>query len=222
MKQLVLLSGGQDSTTCLCLARAQGNPVEAVSFDYGQRHSRELEAAGQIALLLGVRHTVLPVPALRLLKGNALTDPEVEVEHRPGCLPSTFVPGRNLIFLSLACSYAFSRGIKAVTIGVSEEDYSGYPDCRVDFTLAFEETIRLALEEPHFRILTPLIRMTKAESIRCMKALGADAWAALGLSWSCYEGGHAPCGVCPACKLRAKAFDEVGYIDPALRPSCAP
>jgi 7-cyano-7-deazaguanine synthase len=212
---VVLLSGGQDSTTCLAWARARFPRVLSLAIDYGQRHRIELQAAATIARLAGVEHAVVPCDSFRALGGNALTGDEAVVDGaraRDG-LPNTFVPGRNLIFLTLAAAFAYQRGATNLVTGVCETDYSGYPDCREQTMVALQEALRRGMEV-QFVIHTPLMRMTKAATVRMAVDLGALPL--LAHSHTCYNGSVPPCGTCPACVLRAKGFAEAGVADPLL------
>lgn len=230
--ELVVLSGGLDSTVCLTLAargrrRAGGDSgylegLLAVSFDYGQRQVVELERARTIAAHLGVEHLVVILDRSAFV-GSALTDPAVAVPpahasaapHGPSGIPATYVPGRNLIFLSLATGIAEARGCDRVTIGVNAIDYSGYPDCRPAFIEAFSVAANLALKRSvngsPIDIHAPLLEMSKSAIVR----LGLECGAPLQWSWSCYAGGERPCGACDACVLRARGFAEAGIADPA-------
>ena len=221
---LVVFSGGQDSTTCLHWALSRFGKVEAVFFDYGQRHAAEIAAAAAIASRLNVPLKVFRLDFFRELGGNALVDQAMAIEAMPegGGLPNTFVPGRNLIFLTYAASYAFTRGIHDLITGVCQTDYSGYPDCR-DATikrleqalgqgLGWNDSGRPPTQAGGFAIHTPLMFMTKAESVRWAAELGALE--SLAYSHTCYEGAFPPCGKCPACQLRKKGFEEAGVPDP--------
>lgn len=222
-KAVVCLSGGLDSATVLALCREQGYRPYAISFAYGQRHSPELEAAQRVAQAIGVeQHIVLPID-LRAFGGSALTDDidvpmgRSESEIATG-IPVTYVPARNTVFLALALAWAEVLEAYDVFIGVNAIDYSGYPDCRPEFIEAFERLANLAtkagVEGGRIRIHAPLIAMTKAEIIREGLRLSVD----YGLTLSCYDPnptGH-PCGACDPCKIRARAFAEVGIADPAL------
>lgn len=212
---LVVLSGGQDSATCLAWAMRRWRRVETITFDYGQRHRVELEAAQRVARIAGCANTILPVNSLAALGGNALTgddavrsgvDPETH-------LPNTFVPGRNLIFLTLAAAYGYQRRIVDLVTGVCQTDYSGYPDCRAGTMSALQESLRQGMEWP-VTIHTPLMHLTKAESVDMAQEVGAMAL----LAWThtCYNGSVPPCGSCPACALRARGFQEAGVPDPLL------
>lgn len=213
-KALVLLSGGQDSVTCLYWALEHFKQVEAVSFDYGQRHEIELDSAKAIADAAGVPHDIIPVGSLSWLGGAALTDDSIEIEVPKEGLPSTFVPGRNIIFLSLAAAFAFQRDITHLVTGVCQTDYSGYPDCRQEFINSLQNTISLGMGR-QFYVHTPLMWLTKAESVLLADQL-PGALEALACSHTCYEGQFPPCEKCPACELRAKGFEEAGIDDPLI------
>ena len=221
-KAVVLLSGGLDSATCLAMAKAEGFEVYALSFDYQQRHNSELAAARRIAESIGVKaHQVLSVD-LRSWGGSALTSDDIQVpENREvdgKSVPVTYVPARNLIFLSLATAYAEALGARDIFIGVNSVDYSGYPDCRKAFIEAFAEAARLGTcacdENWHFNIHTPLQSLSKAEIIRHGNALGVD----YSQTVSCYQADDAgrACGVCDSCTLRKAGFAAAGVSDPTL------
>ncbi len=215
---LVLLSGGQDSTTCLFWAKQRFARLHTVCFDYGQRHRIELVGAARIARMAGVEsHVVLPIPSLQQLGGNALTDSSIAIAAAAaeGGLPATFVPARNLLFLTIAGGYAWQYGIHDLVIGVCETDYSGYPDCRAETIAAQQQTLRLGLDAPGLSIHTPLMSLSKADTVRLARSL-PGCWEALGWSHSCYEGRFPPCAACPACELRARGFSEAGEKDPLL------
>lgn len=219
-KALVVLSGGQDSTTCLYWALREFGAanVEAVTFDYGQRHRVELDCARKIAQLAGVRQTVLPIDTFAAIGGNALTDDSIAPEEgarddADTALPNTFVPGRNLVFLSFAAALAYTRGIEHVVTGVAQTDYSGYPDCRENTLKALELALRLGMDS-RVTLHAPLMFMSKADTVRLAQDVGAmDA-----MAWShtCYNGEVPPCGRCASCELRAKGFAEAGVADPLL------
>jgi 7-cyano-7-deazaguanine synthase len=217
MKTVVILSGGLDSTVCLAAAAAAGDDVMALSIDYGQRHAVELDRARAIAAHYGVEHIEQRLD-LSAWGGSALTDASIDVPDAGDGdgIPVTYVPGRNLIFLSLAIALAEARGYDNVSIGVNALDYSGYPDCRPEFVASFRATAALALragvEGRAVDVITPLIDMTKAQIVRRGVELGAP----LELTWSCYRGNDRPCGDCDSCVLRAKGFSEAGVADPAL------
>ncbi len=217
-KALVVLSGGQDSTTCLywALDRFGRDRVETLSFDYGQRHRIELDCAREVAAIAGVPNTVLPIDTFAALGGSALTSDAIAVPHEDaaaGSLPSTFVPGRNLIFVTFAAAYAYPRGIRDLVVGVAQTDYSGYPDCRENTLKALELALRLGMAFD-VSIHAPLMFKTKAETVAMAQALGALP--ALAHSHTCYEGRQPPCGECAACRLRARGFEEAGIADPLV------
>jgi len=214
MKAMVLLSGGQDSTTCLFWAKKKFGAVETVSFDYGQRHKIELKSAKKIAKLAGVKNTVVSVKEYETIKNSALLDAKADVEkkHRLNKkLPATFVPGRNILFLTVAAALAYTKGINDIVIGVSQVDYSGYPDCRAEFIRSMEKSLALGMESP-LKIHTPLIRLDKKQTVLLAKKIGALKYMAY--THTCYEGKKPGCGKCPACVLRAKGFREAGIKDP--------
>jgi len=217
-KALVLLSGGQDSTTCLywALDRFGRDNVSAISFDYGQRHRLELECAAAVAAAAGVSQVCLPIDTFTALGGDALTDADRAVRNDlddTTGLPNTFVPGRNLIFLTFAAAYAYQRDIGHLVTGVAQTDYSGYPDCREATIQAVQESIRLGMESG-VEIHTPLMHLSKKETVELARDL--DALDAMALTHTCYNGIRPPCGECPACQLRAKGFTEAGVDDPLL------
>jgi len=213
-----LLSGGLDSATCLAFARRDGYECFALSFDYGQRHRVELEAAVKIAASLGAaKHLVVPID-LRLFGGSALTaDLEVPKSGVADGIPITYVPARNTVFLSFALAWAEVLSCSDIFIGVNAIDYSGYPDCRPEFIDAFERMANLATKagvegRTHVHIHTPLIHLSKSEIIKLGGSLGLDFM----LTHSCYdpdERGRS-CGLCDSCRLRLKGFAEAGVQDP--------
>ena len=223
-KALLVLSGGQDSATCAAWAKTMFDEVMAISFNYNQRHKKELDCAQKIAEKLGMPWELIEMPVLKGNKTSGLTDSSISVndkDEKTG-LPKSFVPGRNLLFLTAAASYAISRGIYDVVTGVCQTDFSGYPDCRRITIDQVENAVhagnREIVEQYNngvFQIHTPLMFLTKAETVRLAARLphGMDV---VGMSWTCYEGGEVPCGVCPACELRIKGFAEAGIKDPAM------
>jgi 7-cyano-7-deazaguanine synthase len=215
MPAVVVFSGGQDSTTCLAWALARWSRVECVAIDYGQRHRIELAAAQRIADAAGVPLAIVPCNSLSALGGNSLTGTLTVPTGVPadGTIPNTFVPGRNLVFLTLAAAYAYQRGLTELVTGVCQTDYSGYPDCRADTMVALQAALRAGMDAP-FTIHTPLMYLTKAESVLLMRDLGRLDL--LALSHTCYNGQIPPCGTCPACLLRAKGFAEAGIADPLV------
>lgn len=207
-KAIVVFSGGQDSTTCLFWAKKQFKEVEAVTFDYGQRHRLEIECAKKIAKEVGVKHHILDMSLLNQLAPNALTRDDIEVEEgKDGELPSTFVPGRNLLFLSFAGVLASQVGAKHIVTGVCETDFSGYPDCRDVFIKSLNVTMNLAMDDT-FVIHTPLMWLTKAQTWELADQLGVLDFVRNN-TLTCYNEIIADgCGECPACKLRKRGLDE--------------
>ncbi len=212
-KAVVLLSGGLDSGTCLAIAGSKGYDLLALTFDYGSRHSKEIDHARKIAEHLGVEeHIIMPL-ALDRFGGSSLVDKDMLLGNGEE-IPNTYVPARNTVFLSIALALAEARGADVIYIGANAVDYSGYPDCRPEFIRAFEETGRLGtkrgVEGNPIKILAPLIDMTKAEIIKA----GMELEFPYELTWSCYAGGDVACGKCDSCKLRLKGFYEAGFKDP--------
>lgn len=205
MKAIVLLSGGIDSATTLYLAKKQRYQCFALIFDYGQRHRRELRSAVAVAKCASVAYRVVRIELP--WKGSSLLDKKQKIPARKSFrgIPSTYVPGRNIIFLSFALSYAEAIGAKAIFIGANAIDFSGYPDCRPEFYKAFQKVSEKGTKAKKIRVVAPLIRMSKVEIIRLGLKLGAP----LKLTWSCYKGGKKPCGVCDSCLLREKGFSEL-------------
>lgn len=214
-KALIVLSGGQDSTTCLYWAKQRYNSIETITFDYGQRHRIEIESAKKIASLAGVPNKLVPIDSFHSLGGNSLTEEAIPVKNETlsNGLPNTFVPGRNLIFLTFAAAYAYQKGIHDIITGVCETDYSGYPDCRFSTIEALETSISLGMEFK-FKILTPLMFLSKADSILMAKEVGALE--AMAYSHTCYNGAFPPCQTCPACTIRARGFGVAGIKDPLI------
>jgi len=215
-KAVVLLSGGLDSMVCAALAREAGFAVLALTVDYNQRHRVELEAAKRIAVELADRHIILPMD-LTVFGGSALTsDVAVPKEGLSEGIPVTYVPARNTVFLSLALAWAEAAGARDIYVGVNALDYSGYPDCRPEFIAAFEalanNATKAGVEGDRFMIHAPLQQLSKADIAREAARLGLDA----GISHSCYDpaADGAACGLCDACRLRAKGFEEAGLPDP--------
>ena len=213
---VVLLSGGLDSMVCAGLAREAGFKVLALTIDYHQRHRVELEAAKKIAASQADKHIILPID-LSAFGGSSLTsDAPVPKDGIEAGIPSTYVPARNTVFLSLALAWAEASGARDLFVGVNAVDYSGYPDCRPDFIAAFEalanQATKAGVEGDPFTVHAPLQHMTKADIAREAARLGLDA----GISHSCYDpapdGGA--CRLCDACRLRAKGFEEAGLPDP--------
>jgi 7-cyano-7-deazaguanine synthase len=218
---LVVLSGGQDSTTCLywAIARWGREQVSTLTFDYGQRHRVELDCARQVAAHAGVPNVCLPIDTFSALGGDALTDSTIEVDEVVDeGLPNTFVPGRNLVFLTFAAAYAWQRNIRHLVTGVAQTDYSGYPDCREATMESLQQTLRLGMES-EVQLHTPLMHLSKKQTVELARDL--DALPAMALTHTCYNGERPPCGSCPACELRARGFAEAGICDPLLDSSAA-
>jgi 7-cyano-7-deazaguanine synthase len=221
---VICLSGGQDSTTCLFYALGRYAQVRAVSFDYGQRHHVELDCAAAIAARAGVEHTVLPIEVFSRLADASLTNPAIPSRldaadtgntyaARRG-LPSSFVPGRNIIFLGLAAAFGIPRGFETLVAGVCSTDEAGYPDCRADFVDSLQQTIQIGMDCPDFAIDAPLLHLTKAQTWALADELGVLELVRID-THTCYEGvrgklhewGHG-CGHCPACQTRARGWSE--------------
>ncbi len=221
---VVLLSGGLDSATTAAIAKSQGFTLYALTFQYGQRHSTEIESAKTVAKALDIcEHRIMPID-LAQLKGSALTDLDLEVPQNrpinpdnPTDIPITYVPARNTVFLSIALAWAEVLGVFDIFIGVNAQDYSGYPDCRPEYIAAFENMANLATaaavqQKGTYSIHTPIIEMTKAQIITEGTRLGLD----YSLTHSCYnpDSQGRPCGKCDSCILRQKGFTEAGLTDP--------
>lgn len=205
-KAVVVFSGGQDSTTCLFWALKNFDEVEAVTFNYNQKHKLEIEVAAEIAKELNVKHTVLDMSLLNQLAPNALTRDDIDIEHKEGELPTTFVDGRNLLFLSFAGVLAKQVGARHIITGVCETDFSGYPDCRDVFIKSLNVTLNLSMDYP-FVIHTPLMWINKAETWGLADELGALDFVRE-KTLTCYNGVIADgCGECPACHLRKRGLD---------------
>lgn len=219
-KAVVLISGGLDSATTAAIAKAEGYDVYALSFDYGQRHAREIASAQAVVKSLGIIDHITIAFDMRKIGASALTaDIDVPVDRDDdeisAGIPITYVPARNTIFLAFALSYAESIGAQDIFIGVNQVDYSGYPDCRAEYIQAFENLANLATKagvegKSSFHIRTPLITLTKAEIIKRGLELGVD----YSLTWSCYQGGRRACGRCDSCKIRLAGFAQAGVQDP--------
>lgn len=213
---LVILSGGQDSTTCLFWSMERFKDVVALSFDYGQKHGSELTQAHKICEAAGIEHHIFSLPLLNELTANSLTRAEIDVVETVRSdeaavtgeeLPNSFVEGRNLLFISYAAIFAKERSIRNIIIGVSETDYSGYPDCRADFISSLQQTLRLGMEYD-FVLNTPLMELTKAEVWQLADQLGILDLI-INETVTCYNGLiGSGCGECIACKLRAQGYSE--------------
>jgi 7-cyano-7-deazaguanine synthase len=220
---IVLLSGGLDSAVTLYYAKKRGFSCSCLIFDYGQRHRKEIESAKKISRLSGCKAQVINIDLPQ--KGSALLDKKVKIpEHartygRVNSIPVTYVPARNIIFLSFALSFAETLSAEAIFIGAHSHDYSGYPDCRPEFYREFSRTIaqgtKAGVEGKAVKIYTPLIDKTKAEIIKLGMSLGVP----FQFTWSCYQGKERPCGKCDSCYFRARGFREEGIKDPLLAGS---
>lgn len=219
-KALVIFSGGQDSTTCLYWAKQRYDNVVALSFDYGQRHSIELESAAKISRLAGVDHEIINLgPVFAGL--SPLTDKSQEVESFQSVdelpdsgIATTFVPGRNILFLTVAANRAYVIGADTMVIGVAQQDFGGYPDCREDFIQKMEAAINSGLEA-NLKIETPLMHLSKKETVE-LAATMDGCMEALAHSTTCYRGQIPPCGNCHSCILRQKGFAQASIADPLL------
>lgn len=225
-KAVILLSGGLDSAVTLYLAAGKGFDCHCLAFRYGQRHERELSSAGRIAKAAGAK---LEVVKLDLpWKGSSLTDMKTDIprhrnieEIKSGPIPSSYVPARNSIFLTMAASFAEAIAADSIFIGAHSEDSSGYPDCRKDYLDAFNEVIKKGTKrgtEGRLRLEFPLIERSKKEIIE----LGISLAVPFHMTWSCYAGKKNPCGSCDSCILRAKGFREAGIEDPLLKEEACP
>lgn len=211
-ESIILLSGGQDSTTCLALAKSEGWKVHALFFDYNQRHlEMELEASRKVSELAGVESfNIFKFPSL----GGGLVKKGVDLWEEKKGLPTSFVPGRNLLFLTAAAGWGWERDIFTVWIGANEIDFSGYPDCRSGCLRGAQKALRACLDAP-IEVKAPLLDLSKVEIIQLMEKLGKLDW----YEWThtCYEGRRPPCGTCRSCKIRQEAFEKAGIPDPLLR-----
>lgn len=212
-KAVILLSGGLDSATVAAQAIADGYEVMALSFRYGQRHERELLAARQVAAALKITEHFIVDVNLAQWGGSALTDENIAVPTegvKDGEIPITYVPGRNTVFIAIALSLAEAKGAEAIYLGINAVDYSGYPDCRPDYLEAFQKLAALSskvgLEGHAPQLIAPLVLDSKTDIVRRAKRLGVP----IELTWSCYQGGEIPCGVCDSCRIRDRAILEAG------------
>ena len=211
------MSGGLDSTTCMGMAKENGYELYPITFHYGQKHNREVEQAKKVAEYYSAPdHRIVNISFLNQIGGSALTDDSIDVptDMDEDEIPVTYVPARNMIFLSLASAYAEVIGAEAIYIGVSAVDYSGYPDCRPEFIESMNETVNLATKAgatgSEMRIETPLINLTKADTV----SEGLRLSVPYELTTSCYNGEEEACGECDSCRLRLKGFEEAGAVDP--------
>ncbi len=210
---VVLLSGGLDSSTVLYIAKKKSQRCSCLIFDYGQRHSRELKSAKKIASFTDCDYKVIKI--IFPWKGSSLIDKNKKIPYNKkiiGEIPSTYVPGRNTIFLSYALSFAETIGAKKIFIGANAVDFSGYPDCRPQYYKNFNKLLAVGTKNGDIKIETPLLYKTKKEIVELAVRLGVP----LELTWSCYSGGKKPCGKCDSCILRAKGFALAGRKDPII------
>ncbi len=213
-KAVVLLSGGLDSATTAAIAIADGYEVIALSFRYGQRHERELQAATQVAKALGIAEHYIVDVNLRAWGGSALTDESISLPKdgvKPDVIPSTYVPGRNTVFIAIALSLAEAKGAEAIYLGINAVDYSGYPDCRPEYLEAYQQLANLSskvgVEERAPRLVAPLVMDSKVDIVRRALGLGVP----IEETWSCYQGSEEPCGLCDSCRIRDRALIEAGH-----------
>ncbi|ADV68768.1 7-cyano-7-deazaguanine synthase QueC [Deinococcus maricopensis] len=214
-KAVVLLSGGLDSSTTLAIAQQDGYAVTALSFRYGQRHTVELERAAHIAAHFGADHRVIDIN-IGSFGGSALTDDRIDVpvDATPdGVIPPTYVPGRNTVFIAVALSLAEAIEAERLYLGITAVDYSGYPDCRPEYLDAYQRLADLAtkagLEGRGAKLVAPLLTLTKLDIVRAALDLGVP----VNVTWSCYQGGTQPCGVCDSCRIRDRALIDAGRAD---------
>jgi 7-cyano-7-deazaguanine synthase len=215
-KAVVLLSGGLDSATCAAQAIADGYEIIALSFDYGQRHERELMAAREIAQALGIVDHRLMQVNLAQWGGSSLTDAAMSLPTegvKTDVIPSTYVPGRNTVFIAIALSLAEAQGATAIYLGINAVDYSGYPDCRPEYLAAFQNLAELSskagLEGHAPQLIAPLVLDSKTDIVQRALRLGVP----IKKTWSCYQGGESPCGICDSCRIRDQALIQAGKPD---------
>jgi len=213
-KAIVLLSGGLDSATSAAIALKEGYDTIALSFRYGQKHAKELETAQKLAPKLGIsKHYIIDVN-LSLWGGSSLTDTNLSIPQdgvKPNQIPSTYVPGRNTVFIAIALSLAEAIQAEAIYLGINAVDYSGYPDCRPEYLYAFQQLANLSskvgIEGNPPQLIAPLVTMSKVQIVK--KALELNV--PINETWSCYQGGEVPCGVCDSCRIRDEAISQVVY-----------
>jgi 7-cyano-7-deazaguanine synthase len=215
-KAVVLLSGGLDSATTAAIAIEAGYDVIALSFRYGQRHERELDAAKKIAQALNIQQHYFIDVRLSDWGGSSLTDTAMEIPHQgvqADVIPSTYVPGRNTVFIAIALSLAEAKGASAIYLGINAVDYSGYPDCRPEYLKAYQQLANLAsktaIEGNTIQLVAPLVQDTKVDIVKRALDLGVP----IAETWSCYQGGEKPCGVCDSCRIRDRALIAAGRED---------
>lgn len=215
-KAVVLLSGGLDSATTAAIALSEGYEAIALSFRYGQRHEKELQAAAKIAQTLDIQqHHIIDVN-LSQWGGSSLTDSSMEIPQQgveTDVIPSTYVPGRNTVFIAIALSLAEATGASAIYLGINAVDYSGYPDCRPEYLEAYQKLANLssktAIEGNTIELVAPLVKDTKVDIVKRALSLGVP----IEETWSCYQGGDKPCGVCDSCRIRDRALVAAGRSD---------
>ena len=215
-KAVVLLSGGLDSATTAAIAIAEGYEVIALSFRYGQRHEKELLAAKKIATALGIKEHFITEINLSQWGGSSLTDELMTIPQeglQPDVIPSTYVPGRNTVFIAIALSLAEAKSAQAIYLGINAVDYSGYPDCRPEYLAAYQQLANLSSKagvEGHApQLIAPLVKDSKVDIVRRALELNVP----IADTWSCYQGGDTPCGLCDSCRIRDRALIEAGRID---------
>ena len=215
-KAIVLLSGGLDSATTAAIAIAEGYETIALSFRYGQRHYKELEAAKKIVQALGIKQHFITDIDLSQWGGSSLTDESITIPQdgvQPNVIPSTYVPGRNTVFIAIALSLAEAKNAQAIYLGINAVDYSGYPDCRPEYLAAYQQLANLSSKagiEGHApKLIAPLVQDSKADIVRRALELNVP----IADTWSCYQGGETPCGLCDSCRIRDRALMEVGQAN---------
>ncbi|MBS3900459.1 MAG: 7-cyano-7-deazaguanine synthase QueC [Dethiobacter sp.] len=217
-KAVVLLSGGIDSVTALALASRENEEIYALSFNYGQRHSKELACARWQAKYFAVKEHVLIELDMLSISCSSLLDRAIAIpKEETDSIPNTVVPGRNMIFLSFAAAYAETKRAEKIYLGVSQVDYSGYVDCREPFVTAMEKAINEGITwcaegQGSIKVIAPFMHMSKVDEIKLGNELGVD----YSKTWTCYEESEQACGECPSCRLRIKAFNEIGIVDPIV------
>ena len=214
-KAVVLLSGGLDSAVTLAHSISEGNETIALSFRYGQRHAKELDSAAAVAKHYGIKHTVVDIDLAAFRSSLIGNSKEIEKDRKNigSDIPDTYVPARNMIMLSVAAGLCESAGAEMIYIGANSVDYSGYPDCRKEFFKAFEKMLskgtKAGAEGRPIKVIAPILELSKADIVTLGKQLNVP----MHLTWSCYEGGEAPCGRCDSCIIRKKGFADAGYKD---------
>ena len=218
MKSVIIFSGGLDSTTLLYKLKNENHDIHAISFLYGQKHSKELEAAKIICSSIGIDQKIVDLTSLQTILNSALTNPNIEIPTISvgtqfyETLKTTVVPNRNAIFLSIAAGFAQSIGANSIFYAAHHSDRGMYPDCREEFIKSFEKTVRLALDNNNFSVKAPFVNISKNEVVKIGKKLDVP----FELTWSCYEGEIKHCGACSACRERKYAFEEAGIDDPTI------